>query len=114
MHCYSKIANSRNEKFSALAVLYVSVLSDISLTHEKFKDLLDEYRFRHSDSEGSTEENRHNLLTASVEVVTESGAIERLYFAVPHFVKKFWPYPEVRKAVEESVYSVNRNSPEGT
>jgi hypothetical protein len=51
-------------------------------------------------------------LVASIEIIGADGKVQCVYFPVPAFVSLYWPYPEVQKAKEDSLYSVCRDSPE--
>jgi hypothetical protein len=111
-NAYKKIKTVSNvlaEEYSANTVSYIALLENIALVLDSnLNDLLDLWEAECIKLVGESPKT----LFGSIEIIGRNEKVLRLYFTVPYFVKKFWPYPEVQKAKEVFVYAVDRSSPE--
>lgn len=81
--------------------------TSVQASTESFRFLLEEWADQCSRSGHDTA-----TVLASVEVIGIDNVIERVYFPIPDFVKKYWSYPEVQLAKDDVMWTVNRDSPE--
>lgn len=98
---------SANDKFASSAVAYTSLVETIGDYFPETQELLNEWE-EQSLQQGKDPKKIYGV----VEIVGKHNRLQRLYFPVPTFVSRFWPYPEVQKMKDTIVLQVNRQSPE--
>jgi hypothetical protein len=93
-------------------VQYLTLISTIAAAQREdptviLDDLLLEWKADNAKQGFNTDK-----LVASIEISSSDGSVQSVYFPIPPFVTKYWPYPEVQKSKHAILYEVNRESPE--
>jgi hypothetical protein len=93
----------------------VSYLTLISIMASAMRDdptaMLDDFLLQWKQDNAAQGYNTEKLV-ASIEVTSMDGTVQRVYFAIPAFVTRYWVYPEVQKAKDKFLWAVSRESPE--
>lgn len=97
--------------FKTNVVYYLSLLSTLSSFVNKPSAILDKYidAWKIDCIKQGISINNY---FASVEIVSPSGIIQRVFFSIPDFVLTYWSYPRVQEAKEKTLWEVSRESPE--
>lgn len=106
--CKGKLKKFRSE----VTVSYLTLISIMaSAMREDPNAMLDDFLLQWKQDNAAQGYNTEKLV-ASIEVTSEDGSVQRVYFAIPAFVTRYWAYPEVQKAKDKFLWAVSRESPE--
>ena len=97
---------------SEVTVSYLTLLSTIASTMRADPNaMLDNFLLQWKQTSAAQGHSTEKLI-ASIEVSSQDGSVQRVYFPIPKFVTTYWTYPEVQKAKNKFVWAVSRESPE--
>ena len=104
---FIKGLTSATDKYAPTAVAYTSLIESLGNYFPETQELLEDWE------ETLLRAGRDpKRIYGVVEIIGKNSRLQRLYFPVPTFVSRYWPYPEVQKMKDSIVMTVNRQSPE--
>ena len=112
---YKLSFNSKGKLKQFRSEVTVSYLTLISIMASIIRDdpnaMLDDFLHEWKQENAAQGYNTEKLV-ASIEITSQDGSVQRVYFAIPPFVITYWSYPEVQKAKHKFLWDVSRESPE--
>lgn len=99
--------SAASESISAVIVKYLSILEAMAIPIPDVGELIMKWR----DESAARGFDPRNVF-ATVEIISKTDKVQKVFFPIPHFVTTYWLYPIVQSTKERIVLEVNRDSAE--